>query len=134
MLLKTISSLEKCFLDEGIDSKKEYKKATVLKNELFHFCVAYRSESGRVFAHLKLESEISDYINISRIESVPVRFAADPDFRDDFYLRDTPGLYPDLLQPLGQDNRLIVYTQTKALMVEVDGPSGDTGRKISYKA
>lgn len=137
MQLKTISSLEKCFLDEGIDSKKEYKKATVLKNELFHFCVAYRSESGRVFAHLKLESEISDYINISRIESVPVRFAADPDFRDDFYLRDTPGLYPDLLQPLGQDNRLIVYTQTKALMAEVDVrpeiPAGKYPIRLSFE-
>lgn len=102
MLLKTISSLEKCFLDEGIDSKKEYKKATVLKNELFHFCVAYRSESGRVFAHLKLESEISDYINISRIESVPVRFAADPDFRDDFYLRILRGFIPTFCNPLGR--------------------------------
>lgn len=120
MLLKTISSLEKCFLDESIESKAEYKKASVLKNEMFHFCIAYCNEKNRVFANLKVESEISSYINVSRIESVPVRFAADPNFRDEFYLRDNPGLYPDLLQPLEADNRLIVYTQLKALMVEVN--------------
>lgn len=124
MKLKTISSLEKCFLDEDIDQKKEYKRATMLKNEIFHFCIAYVNEEGRDFFNFKIESEIADYINAERIETVPVRHAANSAHADEFFLRKTLGLYPDLLQPLEQNKRLIVTNQLKALMIEID-PAGN---------
>ena len=124
MKLKTISSLEKCFLDEDIDQKKEYKRATMLKNEIFHFCIAYVNEEGRDFFNFKIESEIADYISAERIETVPLRQAANPAHADEFFLRKTPGLYPDLLQPLEQNKRLIVTNQLKALMIEID-PAGN---------
>lgn len=35
MRLKTISSLEKCFLTESVSQKTEYIKASCLRNEVF---------------------------------------------------------------------------------------------------
>ena len=60
MKVKLISSLEKCFLDESISDKKEYKKGSCFKNELFHFCVCYQAEDERSYPVLTVESEISD--------------------------------------------------------------------------
>lgn len=119
MKVKLISSLEKCFLDESISDKKEYKKGSCFKNELFHFCVCYQAEDERSYPVLTVESEISDYVRVSRIEVVPVQHAFDR-YSDDYFLRKTPGLYPDVMQPIGADGRLIAPTNLKALMVEVD--------------
>lgn len=119
MQVKVISSLEKCFLDESISDKKEYKKGSCFKNELFHFCVCYQAEDERSYPVLTVESEISDYVRVSRIEVVPVQHAFDR-YSDDYFLRKTPGLYPDVMQPIGADGRLIAPTNLKALMVEVD--------------
>lgn len=85
MELKTISSLEKCFLDESINQKKEYNRATMFKNEIFHFCLAYVNENGRAFFNFKIESEIADYISAERIETVPVRHAVNPAHADEFF-------------------------------------------------
>lgn len=120
MKIKLLSSLEKCFLDESIENKNEYKSASCLKNELFHFLVAYQNDNGRNFANLSVVSEISDRITVSRIEVVPVQMAAQDGFTDDYFLRKSPGLYPDILQPLEENRRLIITPNLKALMVEVD--------------
>lgn len=119
MKVKLISSLEKCFLDESISDKKEYKKGSCFKNELFHFCVCYQAENGRSYPILTVESEISGYVRVSRIEVVPVQHPADEN-SDGYFLRKTPGLYPDVMQPIGADGRLVGATSLKALMVEVD--------------
>lgn len=124
MKVKLISSLEKCFLDESISDKKEYKKGSCFKNELFHFCVCYQAEDERSYPVLTVESEISDYVRVWRIEAVPVQHAFDR-YSDDYFLRKTPGLYPDVMQPVGADGRLIAPASLKALMVEVD-----TGGKV----
>ncbi len=120
MRIKIISSLEKCFLDEDIGIKKEYKRGSCLKNELFHFCVAYSNENDRCYSFLSINSDIKQYVKVWRIESVPVQLAAERKFCDDYFLRKKPGLYPDVLQPLESNGRLIVSENLKALMVEVD--------------
>ena len=37
--VKTISALEKCFFDEDINTKKEYKQGSVLKNDRLSYQV-----------------------------------------------------------------------------------------------
>ena len=44
MKVKLISALEKCFLDDDIDSKEEYNRGSCLKEELFHFGICYIDE------------------------------------------------------------------------------------------
>lgn len=126
MRAKLISSLEKCFLDEDFNSKKEYKKSSMLKNELFHFQICYSSsaeEQGTKFYYLTVETELANYINISRVENVPVQYAVNPANVDEAYLRTAPGLYPDVLQPLEENGRLIVTNHLKSLMIEIEPDS-----------
>lgn len=121
MDIKLISSLENCFLDECIKTKKEYKNASCFKNELFHFAVAFQGDATqeKIYVNFSVESEISKYIKAWRLEYVPVQFAAYP-WCDDNYLRKTPGLYPDILQPLEENGRVAVGGNLKSLYLEVD--------------
>lgn len=121
MKIKILSSLEKCFLNEAVAQKQEFVKASCLKNELFHFEICYQSspEHGSGYAYLSIESEIADYVNVKRIEPVPVQLAARP-WSDDVFISKKPGLYPDVLQPLEENKRLAVADNLRSLMVEVD--------------
>lgn len=125
MKLKIISSLEKCFLNEKAEQKQEFKKATCLKNELFHFEICYQAsdKNSTGYAYLSVESEIADYVRVCRIEPVPVQLAARP-WSDEVFISKQPGLYPDALQPLEANKRLAVPVNLRSLMVEVD-PKGE---------
>ncbi len=122
MQFKIITSLEKCFLDESIDSKSEYLSGSCLKNEMFHFGLAYSNadEERTEYVYLSVESPIKDYIEIKKVERVPVQFAAKDDCKDDGYLRTQPGLYPDFLQALPSNGRLAVSVYLKSLFIEVN--------------
>ena len=119
MKLKCVSSLEKCFLHENIDDKPELKKGTMLKNELYHFCVCYQGASvWKEYANLTIESPIAEYVRVTRIEPVPVQHASY--YGDDDYISHEPGLYPDLMLPLEPNGRLAIPKNLKSLMVEID--------------
>lgn len=122
MRLKILSSLEKCFLDEDIEKKIEYTSGSMMKNESFHFQVCYVGEkiNGADFCHLTIESELADYVTVWRIENVPVQRAVYNYEAKHTFLRSEPGLYPDLMQPMEADGRLIVTSHLKSLMIEVD--------------
>lgn len=120
MQLKLISSLEKCFLDEKIDDKKEYNAGSCLKNELFHFEVCFQNtpeEQWKDYYYITVNSPIADSVTVSRIEVVPVQCAGGA---DENYLRTEPGLYPDVMQPLEPNGRIAVTHNLKSLMIEVD--------------
>ena len=121
MKIKTVSSLEKCFLNERVADKDEYSRASCLKNEIFHFCVCYQAEDSAStgYANLSVKSPIAKYVRVCRIEPVPVQLAARPG-SDDFYISKEPGLYPDVMQPLESNGRLAVAENLRSLMVEVD--------------
>lgn len=121
MEIKLISSLEKCFLDEDIKDKKGYESGSCLKNELFHFEICFTDnpkDDWKTYMYMTVESPIEKYVRVSRIEVAPVQFAAIENDGD--YLRDTPGLYPDIMQPLETNGRLVASKNLKSLMVEVD--------------
>lgn len=123
MILKLVSSLEKCFLDEDIAEKSEYLKGSCLKNEIFRFGCCYTSKvlcDTRRTAILNIESPIKEYINVRKVESVGVQLPVCRTNCDDDYLRKTPGLYPDLLVPVPQDNRLLLTNVLKSLYIEID--------------
>lgn len=122
MQFKLISSLEKCFLDETIDMKSEYKSGSCFKNEIYHFGLAYSNsdEDRTEYVYLSVESPLKEYIKVKKVERVPVQFAAKPDCKDDGYLRTEPGLYPDFLQELPKNGRFPVSVYLKSLFIEVD--------------
>lgn len=130
MKLKLLSSLEKCFLDETIDSKKEYVKGSCFKNECYQFQVAYTAIDdlekavGNSFAKVELVSPIAEHITIRRVEPVAVKQAAYANRKDDNYLRTEPGLYPDVLLPLFDGNKINCNRYLQSLFVEYD-PKGE---------
>jgi len=138
IIAKTISSLEKCFLDDKIEKKSEYKKGSCLKNERFHFSICYSSDKPSwtaIMTQIRVESPLKDFIRLSKIEQVPVKFPVSSSYDED-YLRCKSGLYPDLLIPVLKDTRVTVTEDLNALYVEVDldgtAKSGDYPIKISF--
>lgn len=121
MSLKLLSSLEKCFLDEKITEKTAFTGGSFLLNERFHFGACYTTgTSERRAVTLKIVSPLADFVRVWRVQHVPVKMAADGAPTDGNYLRTAPGLYPDLLQPLPENRRLIQSGNLESLFFEID--------------
>ena len=127
ILIKAVSAMEKCFMDEDFASKRELTRGEALLGEEYSFEVAYTSEDPahhpKAMFRLNVVSPLRDWITVRTVEQVPVRM---PAYRnaDNNYLRTTPGLYPDLLQPLNPNGDVMVtYGELKALWVTVKVPS-----------
>lgn len=126
VLIKSLSALEKCFMDEKIDDKQSYAGGSALKGEEFAFEVAYTSDSPehhpKIVFTLDVQSPLKEYLTVRMVEQVPVRMPC-YSWNDDNYLRKTPGLYPDLLSPLNPKNEIVVtYGELKSLYIQVNLP------------
>ena len=126
ILIKAISAMEKCFMDEDFGSKKAIARGEALLGEEFSFEVAYTSDDPahhpKAVFHLNVVSPLKQWITVRTVEQVPVRL---PAYRwaDDNYLRKTPGFYPDLLEPLNpKDDVMVTCGELKALWVTVKVP------------
>lgn len=122
MRAKIISSLEKCFLDETVEQKPELGPVSMLKNERYSFQVCYEEQEPSslwLVRHFRVESPLEKFIHISKVECIPSATPAYRDRKDDNYLRTEPGLYPDLLRPMGKGERLPMTPMLRALWLEV---------------
>ncbi len=97
---KLISSMEKCFLDEDIEQKKRSDELFLCRNEAFAFQLAYTSTQGCDTLEISVKGDLSEKIKVRNVDCVYVDIPASAD-ADDNYLRKEPGLYPDLLSPIG---------------------------------
>ena len=71
MRAKIISSLEKCFLEDNMDTKQSVTSGSMLKNENYQFQICYTMKmlsDGSKFIDLKVNSPISDYITLYKIQ------------------------------------------------------------------
>ncbi len=96
MIIKLLSSLEKVFFDVEPETA-EISELSMLKNERTSFQVAFKSDVDK---HIKLDIKgiDKDYYSVYSVGDVPVEL---PCFEhaDDFYLRKSRGMYPDILYP-----------------------------------
>lgn len=91
-----LSSLAKVFSGEK-PLNPPLLSFSMLKNERSSFQAAfYSDENDEVKA--EIDSPLAGAITMYSVEEIPSALPAYPD-RDDYYLKDTPGLYPDLLRP-----------------------------------
>lgn len=121
--IRTISAMEKCFFDDSIDEKAAYTNGTVLIGERFSYQIALLltevPAGGKQVVHFKLESDLSDQIHIARVDSVPSMMPAYPEHDED-YLRTEPGLYPDLLHPISEEDRIyLVPDRLSSVWIDV---------------
>ena len=96
------SSLEKGFVDQTPADFSAIEAATMLKNQHYSCQLMLRipaNERG-MRVTLTLGGDAAPYAKWYNVRQVPVLFPCyGPDSTDDNYLRKTPGLYPDLLEP-----------------------------------
>ena len=131
ILLKPLSSLEKCFLDESILFKTATDRFTVFRGQPLTFSVAVSAADavfpGTARAKYRLPvtvgGPLASYTTVRVVVSVPVHYPTYPNENPAPYLRTTPGLYPDLLRPLHYNGQLTVPCgQTQTLFIRADLP------------
>ena len=125
--MKVLSSLEKVFPTDPFPSTEETNEFTVFHNQRCCFQIAICNQKSSINVKkisVSVAGDLSDYVTVRQVISVPVMHPASLANFDDCYLRTTPGLYPDLLRPLHYQNSIpLPYGQTQALWITADVPT-----------
>lgn len=124
MELLILNSLEKVFSDEKPNAS-EIKTIPMLKNERMSFQTAFCPEnSGKIT--VSLGGALAEISKAYIVKEIPVGNACFDDC-DDYYLRKTSGMYPELLVPA--DGEISVEKgKWHSLWVEVCGNGKITGK------
>ncbi|MBE6660768.1 MAG: DUF4091 domain-containing protein [Ruminococcaceae bacterium] len=96
------SSLEKGFVDQAPADFSPFSSAIMLKNQHLSCQLMLRvpADEKGMRVTLTLGGSAAPYAKWYNVRQIPVLFPTyGHDFTDDNYLRKTPGLYPDLLEP-----------------------------------
>ena len=107
----TVSSLDKIFPNEKPQILQS--KASVLKNQVFHYQVACFSDVLFPYCHVEIISPIADFITVRCVEPIAGHLATKKGRCDDYVLKKKKDgvLYPDLLRPL-RDGKDILREKT----------------------
>lgn len=129
--LKLISGLAKVFHDQEPPDYPEDCPASFLGGEVFSLQAAYallNTWEGEL-PRVRVAFDCALPLRVRQVTGVPVRF---PRYHDGAgaYLRDTPGIYPDLLQEISDIQRLALYPGIwSSLWLDVEpapgSPAGD---------
>ncbi len=120
---KTLSSLVKVFADEDLKAS-QWTNGTMLKNEVYSFQVAYYWDAPMMSnVKVRVDSPLAPWICVRQVGLVPSEMPCYAD-HDDFVLRTTPGLYPDILNPIDAEGITLLPRQWRSLWVTVD-PKGN---------
>jgi len=135
--MKMISSLEKCFVDEEIETKKEKTNFYMFKNERLCFQVVFRAEHKNVnilrWCPIFTEGDLAPYAKIRLVSNVLNMFPTYNTPPAGEFLRTAPGAYPDLLRPLPYPNCVsLPNMQTHALWIDIELPEGFAAGKYSF--
>lgn len=123
---KIVSSLQKCFLDDDIDSFNSLNELSFLKGEKASFQLIYIDQGEKAVPRrlrLKVEGELSQYISVRQVINVPSVMPVSIESYDENYLRTKPGLFPELLLPLHYNNNICTNPgNLLSVWVEVNVP------------
>lgn len=116
---RCLSSLAKVFADEEIVDPT-FNKASALTNETYFFQVAYKGNTTEVESvKVSIESDLQNIVNIRAVGLVPSAFPIYDD-HDEHILRSTPGLYPDPLYPLEENQVTVVHNEWHSVWLTVN--------------
>lgn len=126
-----MSSAEKVFLDQDYSGSFEIETLTGLKGERVSYQLVYTNEEIKRF-YVRAENNSEIKVTLRNVKSVPVKHPGNRKDMDDFYIRKTAGLYPDILAPL--ENDLVVATDSShSLYVTCEIPEDAKAGKYSIK-
>lgn len=117
-----ISSLEKVRLNDSLNCDEIHKK-TVLAGERFSYQICVKSDS-RINALLSVDSELRDHIKLYLVKDAYMDLpAGEQDMSGEDYLTLEPGLMPDVLVPMEEQNyKLRLSNQISTIWVKADIP------------
>lgn len=132
--MKMVSSLEKCFYDDALESKKEKKDFIMFKNERLSFQVMLRAEHLDINivrdAKIELGGELAKYARVRLVANVLNMFPTYNVNPGGEFIRTEPGAYPDIIRPLPYNNAIsLPHAQTHALWVDIELPEDFTAGK-----
>lgn len=134
--LKLVSALAKVFHDQEPAGYPEDCPASFLEGELFSLQLAYalldRWEGELPRVRVLFDCPLP--LRLRQVTGVPVRFPRYPDSAG-AYLRDTAGIYPDLLEDIADTQRICLYPGIwSALWIDVDPAPGTPAGEYPLKA
>jgi hypothetical protein len=112
--------LSKVFADEEL-RQEPFLKASALLGEVFSFQVAYRSRAVVKPLKVRIESELKEHILVRSVGLVPSELPGFEDADEDI-LRNKPGLYPDPLFPLEEQEPFALPGQWRSVWITVQVP------------
>lgn len=130
---KIVSSQQKAFLDENINSYPRLEKLSVLRGEKLSFQLLYVDEGEeylpvRPYCSLEIKGDLVKFATVRDVRNVPVDRPIHPQKFDSNYLRTTPGIYPDILTPLRYGGKVtIARDKLRSLWIEFEIPKDAKG-------
>lgn len=132
--VKLVSDMEKVFPSRKPSEDGAVSRLTALKGETVSFQIAYYGDVGRKqrgTARIKAPDGIR--VRVKKVGLVPCAYPCHME-RDEGYLTTEPGLYPDLLEDLGEFGFPIISGQWRSLWIDIetteDTPAGEYPVKI----
>ena len=124
--IRSLSSLEKCFLDDRLSEKEEITSFSVLRGQRLSFQIGLCRHDPLPFKtrfNLRLSGTLAPYAKARRVVNLPCHYPCIATNCDEHYLRREPGFYPDLLRPLHYDGQVsLPYNQPQAIWMDVSLP------------
>lgn len=142
--LKQVSSLEKVFPRHEFNAE-EIRKMTVLHGEEGAYQIAFKEEHAHVL-EIEVKSDIKEFIRLYTVDTVPVMLPTyESAFSDPDYISTEPGLYPDILTPVGEEVTASgfyssLWVEVKKgvpvgehrITVTITGKNGSESREMEY--
>ena len=129
---KAVSALEKPFADQQISDFTERSRVSALRGERVSFQLIYIYKMDDVekrewvLYHPVLSGPLAPFATISAVRNVGVQkpcVGTSAAMNDENYLRTRPGLFPDLLTPLGVDNKFVATSEIlNSLWIDIEIP------------
>lgn len=127
--MKMVSSMEKCFVNDALESKPEKREFVIFRNERLAFQVMYRAEMVdekveiRRHNSVRLGGALAPFASVRLVSNVLNMYPTRTPNPGGEFITTEPGAYPDLLRPLIYPDAIpLPHCQTQALWIEIDLP------------
>ena len=117
---KSINYLDKVFMDK--EPTNELSHTSILKGEMGHFQIAIMSDINDIVSKYSytLEGNLKNHVKVYLVGFVPSKLPVNFDC-DDYIINKKPGLYPDVLYPLDENDYFnLSQFSWESLFIETD--------------
>lgn len=130
IVVKNISSLEKIRCS-SISDVQEIESLSLLKGEHLSYQVVISSESIN-YCEIEVSSKLDQYISVYSVKNAIMDFPKHKNTVDKNYITDEPGLMPDILMPLEEQNNIVRLNNGFAtLWIDICLPENFTAGKYN---